>query len=257
MSSPSPRRHRRPYRASLVTPLFDVNVGLALAWKEHYFLTTTEATRYSSGAHSQFIMGANVYPFRLTHVSALHWLGLRLRFAHSAGLSTLVTDPQAAGSVREVGTDISCYWGGFVGRIPRWHGRHAPQLSIFFGIAINDFSVLEQTDITDFMVTELAAGGAVFLPIHRLLRLRVSGEYRALAGASSAALVQHRVSVGSAHGFHIDADVTGRIIHGLGYGVIFTYERLRGSLAPLGASESPLDLGDSLLTIGAMLTYEI
>lgn len=107
----------------------------------------------------------------------MQWLGVRLGFGHSAGLTTATTDG------REIGTSVNCYWGGLVARLPRWRGPYAPQFSLHFGLALNDFSLLEQTDLQDFMVSELAAGGAVLVPLHKLARLRFSAEYRALVGA--------------------------------------------------------------------------
>ncbi len=238
-------------------PLLDVGVGLALAWKAHQLVGADEATRYKSHAHSQFLMAAEVFPFRLTDVRGLHWLGLRLRFGHSAGLSTQTADPADANQRREIGTSISCYWAGLVARLPRWGGSYAPLFSLYLGLALNDFSLLEQADIKDFMVNELAVGGSVLIPFHRFVRVRLGGGLRALVGASSEQLDAHRVSVGAAIGFRVEVSLRGRILDGLGYLARFGYERVRGTLEPLGANASELELQDTLLTAGLMLTYEV
>lgn len=65
------------------------------------------------------------------------------------------------------------------------------------------------------------------------------------------------MSVGSAQGFRLHAELRGRIIFGLGYSASFAFERIRGLLEPLGSGGSQLELVDSLLTLGAALTYEI
>lgn len=247
----APRRSRRAYVASYVDPLLEFDVGLALAWKNHSLTESDTATNYRSGVHSQFQMTMELLPFRLTNVRALHWLGLRLGFGHSAGLSTATSTGQ------EIGTSVNCYWGGLVARLPRWRGPFAPQFSLHFGLALNDFSLLEQTDLKDFMVSELAVGGAVLVPLHKLARLRFAAEYRALVGASSDQLASHRVSVGSAQGFRMHAELRGRIIFGLGYSANFAFERIRGLLEPLGSGGSQLELVDSLMTVGVALTYEI
>lgn len=59
----APGRPRRAYVASVVDPLLEFDVGLALAWKSHSMTGPDAASNYRSGAHSQFQMTMGSCPF--------------------------------------------------------------------------------------------------------------------------------------------------------------------------------------------------
>ena len=229
-----------------------VGVGLAM---RHFLLDVPGAfTDYETGVYSQLSVEGELYPLQLVTANPIALLGVRLAYAHSAGLNTEIE--QSGTPASSYATSIQRIWGGLIYTLPRFRPRYAPRLWVRTGIAHFGFEVTDNAKVGGLSLTTYAAGGGFALPLWRYIMPEASCEYRILLRGRSSVFDPYRVDPAALQGFTLDAAIRGTVIGGLGYKLSFTYERFRGELAAL-ASADALAVRDQYLAGELALTYEL
>ena len=247
-----PRARGRMPRNRLFARL---SAGVGLAWRRFLLDAETAAMNYESGVFSQLSLEAELFPLELVTASPIARLGLRMGYAHSAGLSTDLDQPKAS-----LSTSISRIWGGLLYRLPRFRDPRLPRFDVRVGFAHTGFEVNEDPEVAitvhDLSLTEFAAGASVAVFFKRYLGVELGGEYRTVLRVRSEFMTPYDTRPGALQGFHVTGALRGRVFGGLGYRGSVSAERFFGNLPAL-ASEAELKVRDWTVCADVALTYEM
>lgn len=226
-----------------------LNAGMGLAWRRFFLDQTSTVLHYETSVYSRLFAGGQVYPLHLVTRSALARLGLRLGYAHSAGLTTEAKDASLDTSIRSI-------WGGLNYILPRLSHPHAPRMELRLGLAQTGFDVQQHPQLSSMSFVCMAVGGSAVVPFTSFVMASVAGEYRMLVHARGAALEPFQVESAGLQGLSVEGGVQGRITAGLGYRAWVTYEQLTGDL-PAVSAEGALRVNDWFASLDLALTYEM
>jgi hypothetical protein len=226
-----------------------LNAGMGLAWRRFLLDQTSTVMHYETSVYSQLFASGEIYPLHLVTRSALARLGLRLGYAHSAGLTTVLKDASLTTSMKRI-------WGGLNYILPRLSHPHAPRMELRLGLAQMGFDVQQHPQLSSLSVVCMAVGGSAVVPFTSFVMASVAGEYRMLVGARSPMLEPFQIKSAGLHGLSMEGGVQGKIAAGLGYRAWVTYEQLAGDLPAL-STDSALRVHDWFASFDLALTYEM
>jgi len=232
-----------------------LSAGVGLAWRRFLLDAETAAMNFESGVFSQLSVQAELFPLELVTASPVARLGLRMGYAHSAGLSTDLPEQKAS-----LSTSIARIWGGLLYRLPRFRDPRLPRFDVRVGFAHTGFEVNEGPEVTidiqDLSLTAFAAGASVAVFFKRYLGVELGGEYRTVLRVRSEFMAPYDTRPGALQGFHVSGALLGRVFGGLGYRGSVSAERFFGNLPAL-ASEAELKVRDWTVCADVALTYEM
>jgi hypothetical protein len=235
-------------------PVARLGAGMGLAWRRFLLDATSAAMNFESGVFSQVAVVGEVYPLPLVTSSRYALLGVRLEYAHSAGLDA---DPDPDGDSGErLATTINRFWGGLTYMVPRFRNQRLPRLDLRVGLAHMGFGVPDNPTVQDVSFTTFAAGATMVVLFKPYLGMELGGEYRMMLRARSDFINPYQASPGGLQGFNVVGGLQGKVLAGLGYRVSITGERLVGDLPALD-SDASLKVRDWYVCAAMALTYEM
>lgn len=253
------RRKRRGRRRDLERVVVRVGAGFGMAWRRFMLDTQVEtgpAVKYTTGLYSQLFVHGEAYPLHLlTRTKALGNLGIRLGYAHSAGLDTELYDSK--GEKQSLPTSIDRFWGGLNYLLPRFSNPRLPRFELRVGLAHMGFDVDDNPMVDDLSFTSLAAGGQMVIPVwRRWIEVEIDAEYRMLLRSRSIAMRSYLTKTAGLQGFAAVAGLMGKVIGDLGYRAGVTVERFIGDLPSLDGGFDLL-VRDWYVSADLALTYEM
>jgi len=227
-----------------------LGAGLGLAWRRFLLDAVSSAVNFESGVFSQISIHGDVFPLQLVTRSFFARLGLRLAYAHSAGLTTETDQGES------LSTENSRLWAGLTYLVPRFRNPRLPRFDLRVGVAHTGYDVDDNTQVQDFSVTAFAAGATVTVMFKRYMGIELGGEYRTLLRVRSDFMAPFETGPGALQGFHAAGGVRGRVIGGLGYRAAVSAERFVGDLPAL-QGENVLQVRDWTVSADVALTFQM
>jgi hypothetical protein len=253
------KRRKRGRGKDLERVVVRVGAGFGMAWRRFMLdsqVETGPAVKYTTGLYSQLFVHGEAYPLHLlTRTKALGNLGIRMAYAHSAGLDTEIYDSK--GVKKSLPTSIDRFWGGLNYLLPRYSNPRMPRFELRLGLAHMGFDVDDNPMVDDLSFTSLAAGGQIVIPIwRRWIEAEVDAEYRMLLRSRSIAMRKYMTKTAGIQGFAAVAGLAGKVVGDLGYRAGVTVERFIGDLPSLDGGFDLL-VRDWYISADLALTYEM
>jgi hypothetical protein len=241
-------------------PLLEAAVGLGYGRRSFGFAEARLSGEHATGGFTELVAALSLFPLRGGgERSAVDGLGLRLRYAHALDLSTEI--PEVEGGQRTVEAQAIRGWGGLVYLLPRLlSSRYAPDLELRFGFPFSGFLLEANETVPPHVELFLGWGAALVQPIAGWLRVRVSGEFRAILAAVTPLSEQYGVSFGSVQAGVVGIGLEGSLIGGLGYCLTLDYEDWGGTLAAKDGAADPsaeLEVHGDRLGLSLALRYAL